>query len=134
MLVLPETKSRIRVRYQETDRMGVVYYANYLTWFEVARTDLLRSLGESYREIEAANVFLPVVEAHCRYHRPARYDDVVEIHTAASRPSRATLRFDYRCQRADDGTLLASGSTSHVAVDERGRPIRLPGRLLELLP
>ena len=84
--------------------MGVVYYANYLTWFEVARTDLLRELGQSYREVEASNVFLPVVEAHCKYHQPARYDDVVVIHTEASRPSRATLRFDYRCER-DDGTF-----------------------------
>jgi acyl-CoA thioester hydrolase len=113
--------------------MGVVYYANYLTWFEVARTDLLRELGRSYREVEAQDVFLPVVEAHCYYKNPARYDDVIVIHTEASQPTRATVRFDYRCERDDDGTVLATGSTSHVAVNGKGRPIRLPPTLKDLL-
>jgi acyl-CoA thioester hydrolase len=114
--------------------MGVVYYANYLTWFEVGRTDLLRQLGRSYREIEEnERIHLPVVEAHCRYHKPARYDDVVDIVTRASRPSRARLQFDYELSRAQDGVLLASGSTLHVAVGRDGRPCRLPRNLQELL-
>ncbi|MGH9324739.1 MAG: acyl-CoA thioesterase [Vicinamibacteria bacterium] len=131
---MPETICQIRVRYAETDGMGVVYYGNYLTWFEVGRTDLMRQLGESYREIEEKeSIHLPVVEAHCRYHRPARYDDVVDIVTRASRPSRARIRFDYELSRAVDGTLLASGTTLHVAVGRDGKPCRLPPKLQELL-
>lgn len=129
-----QTTCQIRVRYAETDGMGVVYYGNYLTWFEVGRTDLLRQLGESYREIEEnERIHLPVVEAHCRYHKPARYDDLVDIVTRASRPSRARLQFDYELSRAQDGVLLASGTTLHVAVGRDGRPCRLPRKLQELL-
>lgn len=114
--------------------MGVVYYANYLTWFEVGRTDLMRQLGDTYRDMsERENIHLPVVEAHCRYHQPARYDDVVGIVTRASRESRALIRFDYELSRALDGTLLASGTTLHVAVGRDGKPCRLPKKLQELL-
>jgi acyl-CoA thioester hydrolase len=131
---LNQTTCQIRVRYAETDGMGVVYYGNYLIWFEVGRTDLLRQLGESYREIEEnEGVYLPVVEAHCRYHRPARYDDLVDIVTRASRPSRASVQFDYELSRAEDRILLASGSTLHVAVGRDGKPRRLPRKLRELL-
>jgi len=129
---LPETSSELRVRYAETDGMGVVYYANYLTWFEVGRTDLLRELGSSYKEIESQEIFLPVVEAHCSYRHPARYDDVIEIHTSASRPSRARIRFDYLLSRSEDGVVLASGSTLHVATNLEGKPCRLPRELTEL--
>ena len=129
-----QTSCQIRVRYAETDGMGVVYYGNYLTWFEVGRTDLLRQLGESYREMEEnEKIYLPVVEAHCRYHKPARYDDLVDIVTRASRPSRARVQFDYELSRAEDGVLLASGTTLHVAVSRDGRPCRLPRKLQELL-
>src|SRR5687767_15520762 len=75
---MPSSISQVRVRYAETDQMGVVYYANYFVWFEVARADLLRSLGWTYREMEAAGVALPVIEAHCQYHRAAKYDDELE--------------------------------------------------------
>lgn len=129
----PETRCQLRVRYAETDGMGVVYYANYLTWFEVGRTDLLRQLGGSYRELEARDkIYLPVVEAHCRYLHPARFDDVVEVRTTASRPSRAKLRFDYELTRAEDGVVLAAGTTVHVAINAEGKPCRLPDRLQEL--
>jgi len=131
---LPETTCQIRVRFAETDGMGVVYYGNYLTWFEVGRTDLLRQMGESYREIhENERIHLPVLEAWCRYHKPARYDDVVDIVTRASRPSRARVRFDYECSRVEDGVLLAIGTTLHAAVGLDGKPCRLPKRLQELL-
>lgn len=129
---LPETSCQVRVRYAETDAMGVVYYGNYLTWFEVGRTDLLRQCGSSYREIEGSGVFLPVIEAQCRYHHPARYDDVVDIRTTASRPSRARLQFDYELSRATDNVAIASGSTLHVATNENGKPCRLPKALTEL--
>ncbi|HJS72904.1 MAG TPA: thioesterase family protein [Vicinamibacteria bacterium] len=131
---MSQTTCQIRVRYAETDSMGVVYYGNYLTWFEVGRADLLRQLGQSYRDIEESEgIRLPVVEARCRYHRPARYDDVVSIVTRASRPSRAQVQFDYELSRAEDGVLLASGSTRHVAVGRNGKPCRLPQRLEGLL-
>ena len=131
---MSQTTCQIRVRYAETDSMGVVYYGNYLTWFEVGRTDLLRQLGQSYRDIEEHDgIRLPVVEARCRYHKPARYDDVVQILTRASRPSRAQVQFYYELSRAEDGVLLASGSTLHVAVGKNGKPCRLPQRLEGLL-
>jgi acyl-CoA thioester hydrolase len=130
---LADTISQVRVRYADTDAMGVVYYANYLIWFEVGRTDLLRQTGETYREMEEnERIFLPVVEAHCRYHLPARYDDVIEIRTRVSIPSPARLRFDYDLSRVPDGALLAQGVTVHAAVTEDGRPRRMPKRLLEL--
>lgn len=113
--------------------MGVVYYGNYLTWFEVGRTDLLRQLGSSYRELERERIHLPVVEARCRYHHPARYDDVIEIRTTASRPSRAQVRFDYELSRLSDNVTLASGSTVHVATNADGKACRLPAKLMELL-
>src|SRR5687767_15246932 len=92
--VSPSSISTLRVRYAETDRMGVVYYANYLVWFEVARADLMRSLGWTYREMEESGVILPVIEAHCEYKRPARYDDEIEIQTTATieSPVRMTFR------------------------------------------
>jgi len=123
--------TRLRVRYAETDRMGVVYYANYLVWFEVARTDWLRETGWSYREMESAGVSLPVIEAHCQYRQPARYDDEIEIRTQARLISPVRIRFDYEVVR--DATVLASGHTVHAAVDGTGRPCRLPGRVQELL-
>jgi len=131
---LSQTTCQVRVRYAETDGMGVVYYGNYLTWFEVGRADLFRQLGQSYREIEENEmVHLLVVEAHCRYHKPARYDDLVDIVTRASRPSRARVQFDYQLSRAEDGVLLASGTTLHVAVGRDWRPCRLPRKLQDLL-
>jgi acyl-CoA thioester hydrolase len=123
--------SLVRVRYAETDKMGVVYYANYFVWFEVARTDLLRNLGWSYREMEQAGVSLPVIEAHCDYHRPARYDDEMEIRTAGRLLSPVRMEFTYEVRRVADGVLSASGRTVHAALDRSGRPCRLPSRLRE---
>jgi len=123
--------TRLRVRYAETDRMGVVYYANYFVWFEVARTDWLRGTGWSYREMEAEGVSLPVIEAHCDYRQPSRYDDEIEIRTQATRLSPIRIRFNYEVLR--DGTVLTTGHTVHAAIDLKGRPCRLPARVLELL-
>jgi acyl-CoA thioester hydrolase len=123
--------TRLRVRYAETDRMGVVYYANYLVWFEVARADWLRETGWSYREMEAAGISLPVIEALCQYRQPARYDDEIEIRTGARLISPVRVRFDYEVMH--DGALLSSGHTVHAAVDGTGRPCRLPERVRELL-
>jgi acyl-CoA thioester hydrolase len=127
-----ETTSSVRVRYAETDAMGVVYYANYLVWFEIGRTDWLRETGWTYREMEADGIQLPVIEAHCEYRRGARYDDDVEIHTKARKVSPVRLRFDYEAIRRADGALLAIGHTVHASIDQRGRPMRMPHRVEEL--
>jgi len=126
--------TRVRVRYAETDRMGVVYYANYLVWFEVGRTEWLRHSGCSYRQMEhEGGVQLPVIEAHCEYRQPARYDDEIEISARATLLSPERIRFDYRLTRVADDTLLAEGHTIHAAVDLTGRPCRLPDRVRESL-
>ena len=97
----------VRVRYAETDRMGVVYYSNYLVWFEVGRTEWLRETGWSYREMEVEGVSLPVIEAHCEYRQPARYDDEIEIVTRASLLTPVRIRFDYDVVRRRDGAVAA---------------------------
>src|SRR5437773_7919503 len=114
--------------------MGVVYYANYLLWFEVGRTDLLRGAGWSYREMEADGYMLPVLEAHCEYRQPARYDDDLDVETSGSLRSPIRVQFDYHVVRPGDGVTLAVGHTSHAAVDRNGRPCRLPDRVRELFP
>ena len=111
--------------------MGVVYYANYFVWFEVARADLLRSLGWSYREMEHAGVSLPVIEASCEYHRSARYDDELDISADGRLLSPVRMEFTYEVRRGDDQTLTASGRTVHAALDAAGRPCRLPSRIRE---
>ena len=126
---MPSSVTTLRVRYAETDKMGVVYYANYLVWFEVARTDLLRSLGWTYREMEVAGVSLPVIEAHCDYKRPARYDDEIEVRTEGQMLSAVRMQFNYSVIRREDGVVAASGHTVHAAVDPSGRPCRLPARV-----
>jgi acyl-CoA thioester hydrolase len=125
--------SRVRVRYAETDQMGIVYYANYFVWFEVGRTDLLRHAGWSYREMEREGFSLPVVEAHCEYRQPARYDDELEISTRGGQLSPVRVRFDYEVVRPADDTVLAGGHTVHAALDAAGRPRRLPERISQLL-
>jgi acyl-CoA thioester hydrolase len=124
--------TRIRVRYAETDQMQVAYHANYFIWFEVGRTDLLRDLGWTYREMEAAGFALPVLEARCAYHRPARYDDEIEIRTIGRLVSPVRLAFDYQAVRLNDGVVTARGDTMHAAVTPQGRPRRLPDRVRDL--
>ena len=132
MKVVPSSSSTLRVRYAETDKMGVVYYANYFVWFEVARADLLRSLGWSYREMENAGISLPVIEAHCEYQRPARYDDELEITTHGRLLSPVRMEFIYEVKLVADGLTAASGWTRHAALDTSGRPCRLPSRVREV--
>ena len=128
-----ESTSRVRVRYAETDAMGVVYYANYLLWFEVARADLLREAGWSYREMEADGYMLPVLEAHCVYRQPARYDDELDVKTTGALVSPVRVKFMYDVVRSADDMHLASGYTVHASIDRGGRPCRLPDRVRELL-
>jgi acyl-CoA thioester hydrolase len=129
---MPSSVSTVRVRYAETDKMGVVYYANYFVWFEVARAELLRSLGWSYREMEHAGVALPVIEARCAYHKPARYDDELDVRTEAELLSPVRMQFSYEVVRREDAALAASGTTVHAAVDAKGRPCRLPERIRQV--
>lgn len=127
-MTAPRSISRVRVRYAETDAMRVVYYANYFVWFEVGRTDLLRSTGWSYREMETEGFSLPVIEARCEYRVSARYDDEVEVRTSGMIVSPVRVQFDYELVRAADDTVLATGHTVHAVLDRDGRARRLPER------
>lgn len=124
--------TRLRVRYAETDQMGVVYYANYFVWFEVARAELLRQHGWSYREMEENGVSLPVISAQCDYQRPARYDDEIEIRTTGVLKSPIRMEFSYEVFAASQTDPVATGTTSHAALDRSGRPCRLPARIREV--
>jgi acyl-CoA thioester hydrolase len=128
----PRSTSHVRVRYAETDKMGVVYYANYLVWFEVGRTDLLRLSGWTYRDMEADGFALPVVEAHCEYRQSAKYDDELEVRTSGALLSPVRVRFDYEIVRAADAATLASGYTTHASLDPLGKPRRLPQRVRDI--
>jgi acyl-CoA thioester hydrolase len=116
--------TQVRVRYAETDQMGIVYYANYLVWFEIGRVELLRSLGLAYSQLETDHeCILPVVEATCRYRSPARYDDEILIETRPTLLRGSVIKFGYRILRKapdlDEPVLLAEGETVHVVCDDQ---------------
>ena len=115
-----------RVSYGETDAMGVVYYANYLHLFERGRGELIRGLGFSYATVEERGIFLPVREANCRYLAPARYDEIIHIHTGLAAQLRASLSFVYEITNADQSAVLTRGSTQHAVVNAMGKPVRVP--------
>ncbi len=125
-------RHEVRVIFGDTDQMGVVYYANYLRYFEGARAAFLRAAGRSYKDLEAAGVAMPVVEAHCTYKRPAHYEDLLAIEIEIIELRAASLRFEYRVFRGDQ--LLAEGSTRHAVIGTDGRPRRLPDELRAALP
>ena len=126
------SESRFRVRYAETDQMGMVYYANYLVWMEVGRSDFCRECGFSYREMERdEQAFLTVAEATCRYLAPARYDDEVVVDTELARVRSRVVEFAYRIKSG--AILLAEGRTLHVVIGTDGKPRSMPGRFLDLL-
>ena len=129
----PPSTSTVRVRYAETDKMGVVYYANYFVWFEVGRTDLLRASGWTYRDMETEGFGLPVIEAHCTYREPAKYDDEIEVRTRGEMLSPVRVKFSYEVVRAADAATLATGTTVHVTLNRNGRPCRLPERVRAML-
>jgi acyl-CoA thioester hydrolase len=123
-LPMPPITYQVRVRYAETDQMGIVYYANYLVWFELGRVELLRSLGLAYSQLEREHeCILPVIEATCRYKSPARYDDEIVIETWPSLLRNSVLKFSYRILRKGNGpessVLLAEGETVHVVCDDQ---------------
>lgn len=151
-------RTAYRVIYGDTDQMGVAYYANYLRWFEMGRTEMFRRLGVTYGEIEAQGIALPVLEAFCKYHQPARYDDLIVVETILDPAVRAGMKFDYRVFRESGGgsatggtggelpfpavqkdgrvagePLLAEGYTRHACLNRKGRVVRPPAFLTEAI-
>ncbi len=121
------SETTVRVRYAETDQMGVVYHANYFAWFEVGRVELCRQVGFEYRQMEIEDdSFIVVAEAQCRYKRPARFDEVLVVRTQLSSSQRRTIRFKYEIVNQASGELVATGETTHVICDKLGRPKSLP--------
>jgi len=126
-------EAKTRVIYGDTDQMGVVYYANYLRYFELSRSDFFRALGGSYVELERQGFGLPVVEVNARYRAPAKYDDVIVIEVRLAELRRASLRFEYVVRRERDREELASGHTVHACVGPGGKPTGLPPEVVRLL-
>jgi acyl-CoA thioester hydrolase len=124
---------QVRVRYADTDQMGVVYHANYLHFFEIGRAEWLRAQGRSYREMEDMGHLLPVIETHVRYRAPARYDDLLEVVATPDELRAASVRFVYEVRRAGDGALLAEGWTRHACMRRDGRPVRWPAEIEAIL-
>lgn len=121
----------IRVRYAETDQMGVVYHSNYFIWFEVGRVELLRQLGFTYKEMERQDqCFIAVVDARCRFKAPARYDDQITIRTRLKNARESLIHFAYEAVRESDGTLLAEGETTHIVTDADMNKRPLPEKYL----
>ncbi len=124
-------ETEIRVRYQETDNMGVVYYGNYFTWFEVARTEYFRSLGLVYRDLEAKGFYMMVALTSCRYKSPAKYDDVVTVKSSIPEIKNSSLKFEYKLFIEE--RLVATGDSTHVFTDNSGKPVRMPEDVRKVL-
>lgn len=120
-----ESSAIVRVRYKDTDQMGVVYNGNYFTWFEVGRVELLRDIGISYKDLERRGVFTAVAEAYCKYIKPARFDDEIIIKTRIRKLTEIRVEFEYSLYRKEDELLLAKGYTLHVFVDKNIKPVNL---------
>ena len=126
-------QSRLRVRYAETDQMGVVYHSNHFIWFEIGRVELMRQLGFSYRDMEQSDgCFIAVVDARCRYKAPARYDDEVIVRTHLKNVRESVVHFGYELVRADDGALLAEGETTHIVTDAQMNARPLPEKYMRV--
>jgi acyl-CoA thioester hydrolase len=124
-------ETRLRVRYAETDQMGVVYHSNHFIWFEVGRVELLRQLGFSYRDMESQDgCFIAVAEAKCRYRFPVRYDEEVLVRTQLLNVHASVVHFGYELRRAVDGALLAEGETTHIVTDSDMQVAALPDKYL----
>jgi acyl-CoA thioester hydrolase len=127
------TVTSLRVRYPEVDRMGVVHHTHFFVWFEMGRTELLRNLGCTYGEMEDQGIFMPVVEATCRYRSPARYDDTLEVETLLAEVSASRIAFSYQLRRTGSAKVLAEGRTVHATVNRDGEVVRLPLNYRNLL-
>ncbi len=120
---MKKNETVIRVRYQETDQMGFAYHANYLVWFEIGRTELMRSIGLPYAGFEKSNLYLPVLKAYCEYKSAAKYDDQLTLTTFIESMGKVRLVFNYEIRR--DGKKVAGGYTEHAFINEEGRPVAL---------
>jgi acyl-CoA thioester hydrolase len=125
------SESRLRVRYAETDQMGVVYHSNYFIWFEVGRVELMRQLGVSYRDMEQEGCLIAVVDAHCRYKSPARYDDELIVRTHLKKIRESLVHFSYELLRSGEDALLAEGDTTHIVIDRQMNVVPLPEKYIE---
>lgn len=129
---MSEHTIELRVRYEETDQMGVVYYAKYLVWFEVARTEHFRVKGIEYRKIEdEEKLYIPVIEARCRYKAPLKYDDLVTVTSRVTDVGSSRITFEYEVKKGS--RVIATGQTKHVFVNEAGKPVPLPPKVKEAL-
>ncbi|HXY24750.1 MAG TPA: thioesterase family protein [Candidatus Acidoferrum sp.] len=126
--------AKVRVRYAETDQMGVVYHGNYFVWFEVGRVELMRALGIEYKQMEKEDdCHIVVADAHCRYHHPARYDEELRVRSRIAESRNRLIKFTYELLRDSDGTLLATGHTVHVICGSNGRPKSLPEKYRKIM-
>ena len=126
------SESKIRVRYSETDKMGVVYHSNFIVWFEIGRVEMLRQLGFRYRDMEREDdCHIAVADVRVRYKAPARYDDEVLVRTRLKNVRDSLLQFGYEIVRAEDGTLLAEGETTHIVVDSKFERSAMPEKYLK---
>ncbi len=125
--------TEIKVRYAETDKMGIVYYANYLVWFEVARTEYLLAEGLDYRDVEKDGLFMAVVESHCAYKAPARYGETLLVLSWPTDVKSSSLKFNYKVLRKADEVLLAEGYTTHVLIDKDIKPRKIPENVKKAL-
>ncbi len=127
----PEHIHSIRVRYADIDQMGFVYHTRYLEWFEAARTELIRAMGKSYRQLEEEGTSLPVVEVYCRYRKPVRYDELVRVRTVIGTVSRSNLRLEYELWGENDRIVRTEGYTVHCFLNRSGKPVRASQNLLD---
>jgi acyl-CoA thioester hydrolase len=127
------SETRLRVRFAETDKMGIVYYANYFVWMEIGRTDYCKSVGFSYREMEKDHANMAVADASCRYRAPARYDDEILVRTVIEKLNRRLVSFLYSISNAETGALLAEGRTVHITIDKEGKTCSIPEKYYAML-
>jgi len=126
-------ETRLRVRYAETDQMGIVYHSNHLIWFEIGRVELMRQLGFTYRDMERDDGrFIAVAEVKCRYRAPVRYDDEVVVRTRLKTVRDSVVNFSYELVRADNGALLAEGETTHIVTDAQMKVAALPDKYMKV--
>lgn len=130
---MQEHNFEIRVSYAETDQMGVVYYGNYLTWFERGRTELFRAAGIPYKEMEKQDLYLPVVEANCVYKAPAFYDDIIIIATKVDKLGRSSMSFSYDVVRKETGQVIANGVTRHCFINAQRKVVPIPEEIKKTL-
>jgi acyl-CoA thioester hydrolase len=126
-------KTKVRVRYAETDAMGFAYHSHHLSWFEMGRTEYMREKGYPYRSLEENDCYMPVVEIGCRYHAPAKYDDMLEIETRLEAMTHARIKFSYTINKVGENQLIATGFTMHACTDDKGIPKRIPSIIKEMV-